>query len=243
MNTNRFRKALVPLFVVAAAMGSTACPVWRTEHKVETTHKIEAHIVLDIRQVKEEAAKVEGDVRAPLETPKAESDGKPQSMIGLGAPATRALAVRSIWSIFDVSTGAYAQSPSDEEAAKGRRKARIKDIDAALSAGCLGENNKGYLEIRPCDGSADQKGAAKALAKDENADRKTIYAAIAVKQGLKADQADAVGEVFAGEIRGKLRKGQSFQVPTAEEHFKEFKESNLGKALSAAKKGDWVAVP
>ncbi len=62
------------------------CPI-RTEHKVETTHKIEAHIVIDIRKVQEQAGQIESEIRAEGEVPKAEPDpgARTGAMLARGA--------------------------------------------------------------------------------------------------------------------------------------------------------------
>lgn len=237
------------VWIVAALLGgstalSLACPVWRTEHKIETTSKIEAHIVIDVRKVEAEAQQVEGTVRGQDDATKAKPDAPPQSAVADLHPA-RVVARRSLWSIFDFATSASAQTPEDEKAALDRRKSRSGEVEKALTGGCLGENNKGYVEARPCDGSAEAKAVAKKLTEDENKDRKTIYSSAVVKQGhkLSDEGIDAVGQIYAKVIREKLKKGQLFQVPTNDERLQEFKESALGKALGAVKKGDWVRVP
>ncbi len=223
---------------------SMGCPVFRTEHKVETTHKIEAHIVIDINQIKQEAAAVEGEVRGGAEAPKAQADGKPVSMavdaLNMEGWQSAARRPRSIWSIFDISTAAYAGPEDDEKAAIAGRKSRHDDVEKALSAGCLGENNKGYLEIRPCDGTKDEQIVAKSLNKHENEDRKTVYEAVAIRQGLEAGQANLIGPIFAGEIRKNLKAGQAFQMPSDDKAFDEFVKSDAGKAHAKAGKGDWV---
>lgn len=243
---------------------SMGCPVLRTEHKIETTHRIEAHIIIDINQIRQEAVAVENEVRGGAEVPKARADGKPVSMAvdvpgAPGSPDTmntmNAMDIegwqsaerrpRSIWSIFDISTAAYAGAADGEEAGAEKaaitgRKSRHDDVEKALSAGCLGENNKGYVEVRPCDGTKDEKAGAKKLAGAENADRKTVYAAVAIRQGLEAEQAGLIGPIFAGEIRKKLTAGQAFQMPADDKVFDEFVKTDAGKTHAKAGKGDWV---
>ena len=224
-----------------------ACPVWRTEHKVETTHKIEAHIVIDIRKISAEAQAVEQEVRNEDETveqaPKAEPDDAGLRSTWVGHDPPRQVASRSIWSIFDFATTASAQTPDDKRAAIARRKSRAGRIGKLLGQGCLGENNKGYVEARPCDASKSAKKAAKALAAEENKDRKIVYRAVAVEQGLKADQAGIIGTIFAVQIANELKSGQAFQVPSNAERLKDFRATKLGRKLPDAKKGKWVKVP
>lgn len=240
------RRIAAPLTALTLLMAvPMGCPTWRTEHKVETTHKIEAHITLDIRQIQAEAAQVEGEVR---DTPKAKPDGAPTSAVwGIGQAAVREVVVasRSLAGILDLSSSAHAQDDADEKDAIANRKARFAELDKALSAGCIGENEKGMIELRPCDDAKDaaKKSALDKLTKDENADRKIIYSAIAVRQGVKAEQYEAVGLVYASEIRKNLKSGQAFQVPTDTKLYTDFMATPHGKSLPNAKKGEWVKVP
>ena len=127
---NRSRLLALSVSFVFATGLQIGCPVWRTEHKIETTHKIEAHIVIDIRR---EAAALETEVRgdAAQAPPKAEPDGpKPQAMAG-GVDGERIAVSRSVWSIFDFATVASAQSGGDKAKAVARRKQRSTKIDRA----------------------------------------------------------------------------------------------------------------
>ena len=75
----------------------------------------------------------------------------------------------------------------------------IKDLKAR---GIVGENNLGFLEF-----IGDQKEKADVV-KAENRDRKSVYDAIAKKQGTTAD---VVGKHRAAQIAGKAQAGQSLQ--------------------------------
>jgi uncharacterized protein YdbL (DUF1318 family) len=222
------------------------CPI-RTEHKVETTHKIEAHIVIDVRKVQEQAGQIESEVRAESEAPKAEPDpgakagamlARPEASYRLAAPQ------RSFWSIFDISSTSHA-ADVDENAAIARRKERASSIKQALNNGCFGENNTGYVELHPCDQleGADEKARLQVLAEDENRDRRIIYTALSRRQGLEPDQVDAIGAIYAGEIRKLLSSGQAFQTPTDDQLYEEFLNSDLGRKLDRPKPGVWVRVP
>lgn len=230
------RKSGVSLLALGV-IGLLGCPVWRTEHKVETTHKIDAHVVVDIREIREEADQIESQVRGTDGV----AEGEPSAMVGgIEMPFQVATTERSLWSLFDISTPAYAQAEGGKDAAVQRRAARSGEISAALSAGCLGESDLGYVEVRPCDGDQSRY---QALAKSENDDRLIIYRAIAVERGLDASQASVIGEIFAADIREKLKSGQLFQVPRSETAYQEFRESSLGQRLPDAQKGEWVRVP
>ena len=75
----------------------------------------------------------------------------------------------------------------------------IKDLKAR---GIVGENNLGFLEF-----IGDRKEKADVV-KAENRDRKTVYDAIAKKQGATAE---VVGKHRAAQIAAKARTGQLLQ--------------------------------
>lgn len=237
MKTRRMKLAAWIAALGALAAFPMGCPTWRTEHKIETVSRIEAHIVIDIRK---EAAATESEVRKD----EAKDPGKPQSSLAREMNG-RMVASGSLSRLFDLAPTAAAAAV-DEKGAIARRRDRLKAVEKALADGCVGENNKGMLEARPCEPAKDDeaKGKIKALIKDENADRKIIYEAIALRQGLKAEQYDVVGRVYAGELRKPLKPGMAFQAPEADDLYEEFLKSELGKQLKETpKKGAWVSVP
>lgn len=84
----------------------------------------------------------------------------------------------------------------DLGAIRSRMEQRVGQIDALKTQGIVGENNRGFLEVR----SGDDHGVSAA----ENADRTAVYAAIAQKTGATAD---AVGKARAKQIAGASAKG------------------------------------
>ena len=84
---------------------------------------------------------------------------------------------------------------------KDRMAARIPQINQLKASGVIGENNMGYLEFR----AAKQN---EALIEEENQDRRTVYGAIAKKEGAPAE---LVGKRRAKMIEEKGPKGQWFQ--------------------------------
>jgi uncharacterized protein YdbL (DUF1318 family) len=75
--------------------------------------------------------------------------------------------------------------------AKARMRERVPAVDLLKSNGAIGENNRGYLEIRQPAGDAAEIIAA------ENADRQVIFADTAASRG---GSAEAVGRIFARQI-------------------------------------------
>lgn len=88
---------------------------------------------------------------------------------------------------------------------KARMEKRVPSIDALKTQGVLGENNRGFLEVR----SGDDQGVAAA----ENADRAVVYAALAKQAGATAD---AVGKARAKQIFAASAKGVWVQSPGGE---------------------------
>jgi uncharacterized protein YdbL (DUF1318 family) len=258
--TARIHRARLTLPMLAAllpAILALAGCTWRTEHKVETVHKIDAHIVLDIRQIKEEATTIEDYVRPNGDQPNG-GQGETQQAVPAGDKtsyletelALRRLAARGDGSWLSFTPAAHAQpmqaadapvGKDDERKAIEGRKARAKQIEEALNKSVLGENNRGYVEaLLPKDADKDARAAAEALAKAENADRRTVYRAVAQRQEGGAAVLPAVEAVFAEAIREQLKKGQMFQAPKEEQAFETFKQSAFGKAHPDAKPGGWV---
>ena len=82
------------------------------------------------------------------------------------------------------------------------RKPKIEELK---KAGTIGENKSGYLEAMK---DAKIEDADKKLLEDENKDRKTVYAAVAKKEGSTVDK---VGEIRAKQIRSKAKEGEYIQ--------------------------------
>lgn len=230
-----------------------AC-TWRTEHKVETVHKIDAHIVLDIRQIEAEASEVEDYVRGDDEPTSVTAEEQPTSW-NWNPPAPATPTDYPWWAWLSFSPAAHAGAPelevevgkvtaTDADEAKKRRKARGKKIDAELKAHHLGENDRGYVEVRLPKDHEDKELRRKLieLAKEENTDRKTIHVEIAQRQdGNLRDVLPTVEKIFAKSIRTKqLKKGHLFQAPRDKKDFETFKKGELGKKYKDAKPGAWL---
>ena len=85
---------------------------------------------------------------------------------------------------------------------KERLRARLPEITALKSKGIVGENNQGYLTLLK------QPAGAKATVAAENHDRRTIYTAIAKKQGTTPE---LVGQRRALQIAQKANPGTMIQ--------------------------------
>ena len=99
-----------------------------------------------------------------------------------------------------------ALSAADDAATIKKNMAdRKPKIEALKKAGTIGENKSGYLEAMK---DAKLEDADKKLLEDENKDRKTVYAAVAKKEGSTVDK---VGEIRAKQIRSKAKEGEYIQ--------------------------------
>jgi uncharacterized protein YdbL (DUF1318 family) len=87
---------------------------------------------------------------------------------------------------------------NEAAAAKGRMRERVPAIDKLKLAGAVGENNRGFLEVREQAPNADEVVAA------ENADRETVFADTAKRTGSSVD---AVGKAFARQLAAASAKG------------------------------------
>ena len=99
-----------------------------------------------------------------------------------------------------------ALSAADDAATIKKNMAdRKPKIEELKKAGTIGENKSGYLEAMK---DAKLEDADKKLLEDENKDRKTVYAAVAKKEGSTVDK---VGEIRAKQIRSKAKEGEYIQ--------------------------------
>lgn len=228
-----------------------AC-VWRTQHKVETVHKIDAHIVLDIRQIRQEGAAVENYVRGNTDQPPAlngagDTSTPPPTATETDKPVSRAMqpGLSLMLAALDPSGSAWAAdepqiTAEQRQAAIERRRERAPKVEEGLKHATLGENDRGYLTVLES-ATGDERKDLEALAKAENADRKLINRAQAQK--ISSDDPNKlmlVEVVSAEQIRAVLKPGQMFQAPRDKEFFEDFQKSDLGKQYPDAKPGQWL---
>jgi len=106
---------------------------------------------------------------------------------------------------------AYAQEYSaDVSAAVERRKGRIDAIDKYFAKGYIGENKDAYLEFIAKENIlTDLKNAVESAIAEENADRSTIYKAIAQKNGVDVKD---TAKVFFDDDYKRAPNGYWFEV-------------------------------
>ncbi len=105
---------------------------------------------------------------------------------------------------FNADNGVKADPNSGD--LRERRRARREQIAAWKSAKIIGESNKGLLEARTADGALPP--AVKPVVDAENADRRTVFAAIAKKENITAE---AVAQRMAGRMEDRAPSGSWIQ--------------------------------
>lgn len=219
--------------VVTAALLALAGCVIRTEHKID------AHITLDIRHVQEQAADVLNFIEGKTDTlPGFEEEAKPTSWLQ-----------KSLDFINPFEPAYAAEMKTDsarvKEIATELRK-NNDDIAKLKKDGCLGETNRGYVDLKDCDAlkDADAKNKAQTLVAEENKGRKALYNEIARLNKDDGVTVTKVEQIYAVERLKRGKAGEEFQLPAAGDLFDDIKKSDLGKKLGDKCKPDaWVKIP
>ena len=255
--TAKFRRPLTLLLqasLVISGLATVASCVWRTEHKIETVSKIDAHIVIDIRQLREEASQVEDYVRGETTQPPKLGEGAKPTSRASSTTTGREQAARPWWTCLDPAGTAAAADEIRKDAKEAKplptaaeksaieaRRARHDKIDEGLNKGILGENDRGYVELLVTEKQdAAQFKAFAPLAKDENRDRTTIRRATVERRKLGEEGLKAIEIIYAEKIRITLKEGQMFQSPRDKKEFQVFQQSELGRKYPEAKPGQWL---
>lgn len=110
---------------------------------------------------------------------------------------------RFVFLIAAAVLGAAVVRAEDLGAVKARMAQRLGSVEALKDRGIAGENNRGYLEVRGTASAADQ-----GVITQENADRRTVYTALAAETNTSAD---IVGRKRAQQIAGIARPGHLIQ--------------------------------
>ncbi|MCM2275566.1 MAG: YdbL family protein [Candidatus Didemnitutus sp.] len=90
---------------------------------------------------------------------------------------------------------AQAQSAAE---LRNKMAQRLPQLDDLKAKGAIGENNRGFVEVRAAAPSADR------VVSDENRDREAVYALIAKETGATPE---AVGRARAKQIATQSRSG------------------------------------
>lgn len=190
---------------------------------LRTEHTIDAHITVDIRHIEEQADNVldfiegESEQLPPVEP--AETSGE-SSLI---KPFLEA-----INPVRQAHAGELKSDSARIREIAESLKERFPKIEALKKQALIGENDRGYVELRPNDAledDAERKNDLQKLIHEENEDRKQLYTEI-VK--LNTDQADlsltVVERIYAKKRLERAKTGEIFRLPPEGKDFDEFKE-------------------
>jgi uncharacterized protein YdbL (DUF1318 family) len=224
---NRFT-LFSPALLLLAVIGCT----------LTTRHTIDAHITVDIRHIEQQAENVLDYV-----------EGKSDSLPGLEADAPQSSLLQRMTAPFHFTQVAYAaelketSSPLVAQIATEMRK-RFDELQVLRQQKIIGENNRGYVEVRPVEMETEQKNEAQRLTAAENADRKALYGEVARLNKADNVSVSTVEQIYHIERLNRAKSGESFQLPDAGPAFDDLKATALGKKLgSAAQPGAWVVIP
>ena len=208
---------------------------------IRTEHRIDAHITLDIRHIADQAESVLDFV-----------EGKTDVLPGMESAPEPVSYLDAIWSTLSPIQVAHADtlkvttSPLVVEIATKMRE-RNSEIVALKQQGCLGETNRGLVELRECEATrdADQRNAAQKVVAEENKDRTALYNEIARLNRETPDVNVAkVQAIYAMERLRRAQPGEIFQMPPAGSDFDAVKKSALGQKLGdQCQPGAWVRIP
>jgi len=209
---------------------------------LRTHHTIDARIQVDVRYVEEQAEDV-------LDFIEGESDEltikqKPQSRM---LPEYVNDAIEFLMPIRPVHAQEMkSDSPKIRELAQSMRE-RNSEIDSWKQKGCMGEDNRGYVEVLDCadlENDPEAKNEVQKLKTEENNDRKEMYNEFARLNKDINLTVSQVERIFAKKRMERAKSGEWFQLPPEGSDFDAFKNSSLGKRLGTqAKPGAWVKIP
>lgn len=104
---------------------------------------------------------------------------------------------------FSLVPSAYAQQETEVStpairALKESLKARFPALKPFFGRGTIGEGNDGYVQVRDESGiSLKEKAELRNLVKEENADRRNLYAEVARALNIDASQISRIQKIFA----------------------------------------------
>ena len=157
--------------------------------------KIEAHITVDVRQVKEAATSIE-------------------DMVSGTRPQTVQKPVSFLWN--GMISAAWAEAPQlkvmtpEVQKAVDSRRGRFDQLKGAKAKGSVGEDNQGH--VAALSGGPE----IHSLVEAENQDREAIYRAIVDQNQLPADAMSTIRATFAEVEREKAEPGEKIQLPSGE---------------------------
>ena len=114
------------------------------------------------------------------------------------------LVCAALFALSATAVPVHAQSAGE---IRSKMAQRLPQLDDLKTKGAIGENNRGFVEVRAAQGNAAQ------VVAEENRDREAVYALIAKDTGATAD---AVGRARAKQIATQSKSGVWLQRESGE---------------------------
>jgi len=189
---------LLGICLLLAASALSACTVKAVGDPARPI-TINAHIVIDIRELKDTAAGIESMIQEG-----ATVNGSTPTRLALLQTARKWLAPKTAY-----AAGGYdlKEITPEIEAAISGRKSRFFELQTMKSLERLAENNEGYIE------NFSDEAKLKFLADEENKDRAAMYNAIVTQNNLAPNAIYTVQSVFAEVQRNNAKAGEKIQLP------------------------------
>jgi uncharacterized protein YdbL (DUF1318 family) len=216
---------------------------------IRTEHRIDAHVTLDIRHIREQAGPV-------LDYMEGKTDQMPE-LAPVTATGSTSMLDRA-WAALRPFPVAYAAEDLKTDSARIRQilksiHERAPRVTELKKQGCAGETNRGYLALRDCAAVADAaaKNEVQKVIAEENADRKAFYQELARLNSANPNVTVAyVERVYAFERLQRAASGEVYQLPPttgdapADLSFEAFQKLPLCGRLGAdCQPNAWVTVP
>ena len=207
---------------------------------ITTKHKIDAHIVLDIRHIQQQADGVLDYIDG-----KSDKLPAPEPKSRLEGPGWMERLRYAMLPIVPVYAAELNESTPRIKELADKMRDRQPQLNELKKAGAIGEDNRGYVALResPSLADAEKKNEAQKLMAAENDDRKALYREIARANSDSGATLTVVERVYAQRRLMRAGTGEVVQLPPAGEDFDAFKASAAGKKLGdACKPGEWVTL-
>ena len=207
---------------------------------LRTEHTIDAHIRVDVRHVRQQAD-------AGLDFIEGRTDTLPGEESGEGAGASRLHRILQALNPVQIAHASEAlreASPEVTRLAESMRE-RHSDIEELKGAGCLGEDNRGYLSYLGCDDlEPEEEEEVRELVEDENEDRQALYEEIARLNAEDGVTVQQVQRIFAERRLQRAQSGHHVQLPPAGPELEEFRNTAAGRRLDdEVQPSAWVELP
>lgn len=188
----------ITFIMILAVFVFTSCVTVNIYFPASAVQKAADLIVEDIRGAEK-----------PQEKPKEKKQDKESSFIN-SVKFTLSPAVAHAQIDIEVSTPAI-------RALRESMKGRFPQLKPSFDAGVIGENNKGFLEIRDASGlNLKQKADIKRLVEQENSDREALYTEILKANKFGKELLPDIQKIFANSWRENSRTNWWIQKDSGE---------------------------